>query len=324
MERIHLNLLRCPKCRAELSLADAEDAPLTCASGHRFPVVGGIPRFAPLANYADSFGFQWQKFSQIQLDSRNGTGFSEERFRAITGWAEADLAGKRVLDAGCGAGRFAEIVLNKYQANLTACDLSSAVEVCRENLLPQTPLVCQASIYEMPFAEGGFDFVYCIGVIQHTPDPYAAIRALCKLVRPGGQIGLWIYELDWKSFVGAIGFKYALRPLITRLPREKQVDICKMLVNMFYPLAWAAKHWGLPGRIIMRLLPVSSSYLQPVKLSPSDFKTWMLLDTFDMYTPTYDQPQTYNRVARFLADQGFENIQRHPHGAISITATRRA
>jgi SAM-dependent methyltransferase len=286
--------------------------------------VRGIPRFVSPENYAASFGFQWMTFSKIQLDSYNGSDFSEHRFQAITGWTQQNLAGRLVLDAGCGAGRFAEVVAHKYGAELVACDLSSAVEACRENLLPQHPLVCQASIYEMPFAQRSFDFVYCIGVIQHTPDPQAAIGALCKLVKPGGQIGLWIYEANWRSYIGTDGFKRILRPLVRRLPRRAQLRFAKALANIFYPLAWRARRWGLVGKVIMRLLPVSCGHLQQVQLSPADFKTWLFLDTFDIYTPTYDQPMVYDRVAQFLAEQGFENIQRQPHGAISITATRRA
>ena len=58
-------------------------------------------------------------------------------------------------------------------------------------------------------------------------------------------------------------------------------------------------------------------------LSPEDFKTWVLLDTFDMYSPAYDKPQTYTAVARILAEENFEDIQRHPHGGIAVTARRR-
>ena len=73
----------------------------------------------------------------------------------------------------------------------------------------------------------------------------------------------------------------------------------------------------------MRLLPIASAHIQSVQLSEQDFKTWVLLDTFDMYSPAYDTPQTYKKIASLLTALGFDNIQRHPHGGISITATRR-
>jgi SAM-dependent methyltransferase len=320
-----LPILACSQCGSKLRLiAGVEDGAgqLQCQAGHSFPVVGGIPRFVPPDNYADSFGFQWRAFSRVQLDSVNGTQFSAERFQTMTGWTEQDLAGKRVLDAGCGAGRFAEVVL-KLKADLVACDLSAAIDVCRENVAPHTPLLCQASIYELPFPDQSFDFVYCIGVAQHTPDPLKTVRSLCRKVRPGGQIGLWIYERDWKSYIGTLGFKYALRPWFRRLPRSRQFAVCKKMVDFFYPLAAACRPLGTPGKIVMRLLPVASAHVQSVPLSLEDFKTWILLDTFDMYSPAYDQPQTYATVARVLNEENFEDIRRHPHGGISITATRR-
>jgi len=309
----------CPRCHDELSpVGDS----LRCAAGHGYPIVSGIPRFVPSQEYSGSFGYQWKAFAKLQLDSYNGTRFSEERFRAITGWERRDLEGKRVLDAGCGAGRFAEVATRAFGARVTALDLSESVEACRENLMPDPPAVCQASIYDLPFREASFDFVYSIGVIQHTPDPARAVRSLCRMVKPGGMIALWIYEVDWKTCLGTTGFKYLLRPLVSRLPRARQIAFVKVLTAVFTPVAAVAKPLGLPGRIVMRLLPVASAYLQPVPLTPADFRSWVFLDTFDMYTPAYDQPQRFPRIARMLAEEGFEDIRRMPHGGVAIRATR--
>ena len=309
----------CPACRGDLSPAGAG---LRCATGHEYPVVAGIPRFVPSQEYSGSFGYQWKAFAKLQLDSYNGTRFSEERFRAITGWERRDLEGKRVLDAGCGAGRFAEVASRVFGAWVTAVDLSEAVEACRENLMPDPPAVCQASIYEMPFRDGAFDFVYSIGVIQHTPDPARAIRSLCRMVKPGGMLALWIYEVDWKTYLGTTGFKYLLRPIVSRLPRAGQLAFVKALTAVFTPVARMAKPLGLPGRIVMRCLPVSCAHLQSVPLSPSDFRSWVFLDTFDMYTPAHDHPQRFGRVARILTEEGFTDIRRMPHGGVAIRASR--
>lgn len=291
----------------------------TCRTAH--PIVDGIPRFVSPENYASSFGYQWKQFSRIQLDSANGTRFSEERFRAISGWTPEDLAGKLVLDAGCGAGRFAEVVV-RDGARLVACDLSEAVEACRQNLLPAEPLICQASIYELPFAPGSFDYVYCIGVVQHTPDPERTIRKLAGMVRPGGFLALWIYERDWKAYVGTLGFRTLLRPLVSRLPRSAQLTFCRWLVRLFLPLARLALRCGAPGRYLARMLPIASAHIFSVPLGSADFDTWVFLDTFDMYTPAFDRSQRFDVVARILREEGLERIERHPHGAIAVTARR--
>jgi hypothetical protein len=142
------------------------------------------------------------------------------------------------------------------------------------------------------------------------------------MVKPGGQLGLWIYELNWKIFVGTAGFKYALRPITRRLPRAAQLRFCRTLVDVCHPIIGAARRFGWPGRMVMRLLPVASAHLQSVRLRPADFKTWLFLDTFDMYSPAYDSPQRFESVASLLRAEGFGDIRRNPHGALSITAQR--
>lgn len=326
MQLKQTHILCCPRCQGDLDYVETardgqNEVSLRCSAGHSYAVVDGIPRFVPAVNYADSFGRQWKQFSQVQLDSYNGTGYSEQRFRRITGWSPDDLRGKLVLDAGCGAGRFAEISA-KFGADLVGVDLSQAVEVCQENLHSYDALVCQSSIYELPFHPGSFDIVYCIGVIQHTPDPLASIRALCQMVKPGGRIGLWIYERNWKSFIGTLGFKYALRPITKRMSWKAQVRFVQFLVNLCYPLITVANRMGLLGKIMMRLLPTSSADLHAIGLREEDLKTWIFLDTLDMYSPAYDTPLRYDQVSHLLAAQGFEQIQRQNYGGISITARR--
>lgn len=290
----------------------------------RYPVVDDIPRFVPPENYAASFGYQWNKFARLQLDSCNGTNFSLERFTSITGWTKQDLAGKLVLDVGCGSGRFAEIAL-AHGARVVAMDLSSAVDACKKNLSPNPSLdVVQASIYELPFKPESFDFVYSIGVIQHTPDPRRSVLEICRMVKPGGRIALWIYERDWKSYIGTVGFKYLFRPLTKNMTRQGAEKFSNAIEALCWPVLRFARRAGLPGKIVMRLLPVASAHIQNVPLSDADFREWVRLDTFDMYSPAHDHPQKFQTVAAWLREASFENIQRQPHGGISVTAVRPA
>ena len=315
--------LACPRTHAPLHAVENENAFLeTTDKTTRFPVVNGIPRFVPPENYASSFGYQWNKFARLQLDSHNGSQFSRERFLSITGWQPAEFAGKCVLDVGCGSGRFAEIALD-FGARVVAMDLSSAVEACKNNLGHHPNLdVVQASIYDLPFQPASFDFVYSIGVIQHTPDPRRSVMEICRMVKPGGRIALWIYERDWKSHIGTVGFKYLLRPLTKRLSRSGVEKFSNAVEALCWPILKFARHAGLPGKIVMRLLPAASAHIQNVPLTEADFREWVRLDTFDMYSPAHDHPQKFPTVASWLREAGFENIQRQPHGGISITATR--
>lgn len=179
--------------RLELELGEAREARgeietgrLTCRGArHEYPIVRFVPRFVPAENYAANFGFQWLRFSRTQLDSHSGTTITRDRFFAQSGWSAAEMKDRRVLDVGCGAGRFAEIAVSTG-ARLVAVDYSSAVDACFANLGPAPNLdVVQASVYELPFRREQFDFVYCFGVLQHTPDVKASFVSLAPQVRPG-------------------------------------------------------------------------------------------------------------------------------------------
>ena len=119
MRETLFKLLACPECRGDLEQdfqqiaadGDVVRGTLTCtACSAAYPIESGIPRFVPRDNYASSFGYQWNLFKAEQLDSANGTDLSAQRFFSETGWSAADMAGKWLLDAGCGAGRFLDVV----------------------------------------------------------------------------------------------------------------------------------------------------------------------------------------------------------------------
>ena len=292
----------------------------TCAAS--YPIVRGVPRFVKSDDYASSFGLQWNRHAEVQLDSRNRTTFSRDRFYTITEWLPPALKGKLVLDVGCGAGRFAEVALNDG-AEVVAVDLSSAVDAAYQNLGSHPRFHCiQASIYELPLAAARFDYGYCIGVIQHTPDPQKAVQSILPEIKVGGKVGFWIYELDWKAFVGTVGFKYLLRSLTQRWNFEQTEAFSASLERLFWPVTRWARRTGLIGKIVMRMLPVSSAHLHDLSLSDRDFREWVKLDTLDMYSPAHDHPQTFSGVKAWLEAADFHVEPRHPHGGISITARR--
>ena len=114
-----------------------------------------------------------------------------------------------MLDAGCGAGRFAEVVL-KAGAKLVALDYSSAVYACYANLKHYLNLhMVQADIYALRFTPESLPFVYSLGVLQHTPDVAKAFIALPLMVREGGGLCADFY---WKRFRTILHAKYLFRP----------------------------------------------------------------------------------------------------------------
>src|ERR1041385_1945136 len=209
-------ILACPGCRGALSLRAAreergeiESGELLCeACSRSYPIVRFVPRFVPAENYAGNFGFQWTRFRRTQLDSYSGVAASAERFFRSTGWEAGELNAERVLDVGCGAGRFAEVALSTG-AEVVALDYSSAVDAAWANLGPHPRLtVVQGDIYRLPFKPGSFDFVYCFGVLQHTPDVKRSFFSLVPMLNERGRLAVDVYP---KLLLNVLWPKYWLR-----------------------------------------------------------------------------------------------------------------
>jgi 2-polyprenyl-3-methyl-5-hydroxy-6-metoxy-1,4-benzoquinol methylase len=267
--------------------------------------------------YASSFGAQWTEFARTQLDSANGTRISEERFAAVTGWRPEDLAGKSVLDVGCGSGRFTEVAL-KWGAEVTALDLSSAVYAARANAAgAEVARFVQANALSMPFAPRSFDFAFSIGVAQHTPAPLDFVAAVARAVKPGGCAAVWIYERTLKALLRP---KYALRPLTRWLPQRWSRSFAAGLVTTFFPVAERLDRVPEPIRTLgLRALPIAC-YLGQLPLDRATQRQWSLLDTIDWYSPRFDSPQTFDDVAAALRAAGAREVVRLPVPGVTASA----
>jgi len=127
------------------------------------------------------------------------------------------LAGKRVLDVGCGGGILAEAIAKKG-ANIKGIDLSEkALKVAELHSLESGVQVN----YELIAAEalaareaGQYDVVTCMEMLEHVPDPSAIVQACATLVKPGGRLFFSTLNRNPKSYLFAIiGAEYMLRLL---------------------------------------------------------------------------------------------------------------
>jgi len=95
------------------------------------------------------------------------------------------LAGRQVLDAGCGRGALARALLTAYPSTvLTAMDLSPEMLAHA----PEGVTRRRGSIQSLPFEDGTFDVVYCVEALEHACNPEGAVGELCRVVRPGGRV----------------------------------------------------------------------------------------------------------------------------------------
>jgi ubiquinone/menaquinone biosynthesis C-methylase UbiE/uncharacterized protein YbaR (Trm112 family) len=324
-----LEKLACPKCHGELSCAatataeneEIETGNLQCKQcAQSFPIKSGIPRFVDTDNYATSFGYQWNRFRLEQIDSNNGTQLSADRFYRETGWTKECLKGKWVLDAGCGAGRFVDVA-SQADCDVVGLDISNAVDAAKANLPGRRNVhFVQASIYELPFRSDVFDGCYCIGVVQHTPDPQKAMRTLPRILRPGGRIAITAYERKpWTLLYG----KYWVRPLTKRLDKKTLLAGIKRMMPVLFPLTNVLFRIPLAGRFFTFTIPVAN-YVHERTLTRQQRYDWAVLDTFDMLSPQYDQPRTQEEVEEALSAAGMVEIRRLPNPGVNIVGSKGA
>lgn len=129
--------------------------------------------------------------------------------------AQARLAGKRVLDVGCGGGILADSMARKG-AHVVGIDLASkALRVARLHALEaSTPTIDYREISAEALAAeepASFDVVTCMEMLEHVPDPGSVVRACATLVKPGGWVFFSTINRNAKAFLFAIvGAEYVL------------------------------------------------------------------------------------------------------------------
>jgi len=273
-----LEVVVCPICKERLTLGEIEleevgevmEGDLVCSGGHFYPVIGGIPRLLPpellaetlqrfhpvhFSRYRErleghlhselelkkktlqSFSYQWNAFSEMYPHwEENFKSYFEPLVKP------EDFQGKRVLDAGCGFGRHA-FYAGKYGAEVIAMDLSEAVVAAFENTRSQPSVhVIQGDIYQPPL-KTSFDLVYCVGVIQHLPDPGKGFGSLACLLIPGGKIFVWVYG-QRKGIYRLVDF---MRKVTTRMSMRSLYWITMGLNYLSYLL------FSLPYRLVRPL-----------------------------------------------------------------------
>lgn len=201
-----LDLLACPECNGEITLANIElredneilEGNLLCKKcAQEFRIIRGVPRFAELdkveqdkADTAENFGWQWNKFTQ------EDTKYAEQ----FLGWLQPVKQGffkdKIILEGGCGKGRHTMLAHEWGAKEIIGIDLSAAVESAFQATkhLPNAHII-QADIFKLPFKKT-FDYAFSVGVLHHTPDPKGAFISLASKVKNDGHVSAWIYGAE--------------------------------------------------------------------------------------------------------------------------------
>jgi SAM-dependent methyltransferase len=289
-----LPILRCNSCNTPL---EQQDSGYRCPScGRTFPVVRGVARFVEPHSYADSFGYQWNRYATTQLD-RSGGKESEKDFMVRTGLRREEFKDKLVLDVGCGMGRFAEVA-TRWGATVVGIDLSTAVERAVQNLADRKFLGFQADGFHLPFAPESFDSIYSVGVLHHTPNCEEAFKSLPGYLKPGGTIAIWLYSGYNKWY----RFSDQYRKVTHRMSIRTLHGVLRVAVPCLYTLDRGLRKIPLVGPPAAGLV----HHVFPVSRDPD--RETRVLDTLDWYSPKYQSKHTYEEVFRWFESCGLRDL----------------
>ena len=257
----HICLLTCPRCSNDLELKDKKlffgviikEGNLKCNTCNAsYPIHNYIPRL--INNYKKevvSFGYQWNSFPLSQIDEKNNIDESSVRLFSETSLNENNIKNKSVIEIGCGAGRFLNIIKKYNPSLLVGVDASNAVDSLSNhlNLKNKNLLIVQADIFRLPFKLNIFEHVFSIGVLHHTPDPFLAFKKISLLTKINGDLSISVYEnsLAHRSTKNTIklalyDFMWAanilrceiFRYFFSKLPSIIQINYCKLIVPILH------------------------------------------------------------------------------------------
>lgn len=160
---------------------------------------------------ADAFANSWNNLPP-------GSVYTPEQFADwMAPLSAADFRGREVLELGCGNGSLLVHSAGWGPRALTGVDLGSSVQTARANLEragADNAQVVQADL--TTYSAGGYDLVYCIGVLHHLQEPEVGFRSVLNNVRPGGRFHCWVYAREGNGIVVAL--VDPIRKLASRLP----------------------------------------------------------------------------------------------------------
>ena len=241
-----------------------------------------------------AYGLQWNTFRIVRPEEDRAT------FRNRTGLTPGDLDGRLVLDAGCGMGRYLRVVA-EAGAVAVGMDLSRAVEAARDLTRDRPGVsVVQGDLLRPPFAEGSFDQIYSLGVLDHTPDPRRAFLGLARLLRPGGRIAVWVYPRERPALERIIE---AHRAISTRLPLGVLVPFSRLMA----PVGAVKRRLMASGNPAVAKLGVALN-LMTIGVSMHPDPEVRVCDTLDWYAPRYLSRHTPEEVRGWFEEAGLVDV----------------
>jgi len=249
----------------------------------------------------ESFGLEWKRFNHFTDREINQIASSHYFDIVKPEWTE----NKRVLDVGCGTGRWTRFVADRA-LTVDAVDPSDAVNIASKFLADHGNVrLSRATVDKLPFADYSFDFIFSLGVLHHVPDTQLAMDQCVRKLKPGGYFLVYLYyRFDNKGE----GFKFifhlsnAARKFISGLREPVKNILCDIIaVTVYVPLifvGWCFKKIGLDR--IARQMPLHFYIGKTFNVIRNDAR--------DRFGTPLEQRFTKNEIRLMMEDSGLTDI----------------
>jgi 2-polyprenyl-3-methyl-5-hydroxy-6-metoxy-1,4-benzoquinol methylase len=206
------------------------------------------------------------------------------------------LRGQLVLEVGIGIGGIADSLTRAEDCEIVGVDLSYAVDQARRFFGKNDRLhIVQASAFALPFRRQTFDTVYSQGVLHHTFSTCTAFDRVVPMVKPDGMLYVWLYSKarERESLLRRVlkGIENVVRPVLARLPGQLQTVALLPAVPLYllYQNVYRRRRQGA----------AAARYGFNEALHAAR----------DRLTPPFAHRHTYEEVARWFAEAGYQKLE---------------
>jgi len=304
-----LEIIVCPICKEKLELKSRKEAPLDEVDAGRlncqkcsasYPVKKGIPRFllppagtsreVKLLNRTrERFSFSWEIFSRREIKEN----WHKDSYDYLDRMPLDFLKnGKKViLDLGCGMGsdigRF-----TKSNTHVIGVDIADSIEAVNQRFKGQENIdLIQADIYNLPFKEGTFDLIYCLGVLHHLPNIKKAFKKMVDLTKRNGAILVYLYE-DFSDRGTLLRILLSMVNFLRFATSGMNTRILYLLCVIFSPLIWIL--FSLPSFILKNVGLNSLSRRLPFRHTLN--LNCIVSDLYDRFSPPIENRYSQQQV----------------------------
>lgn len=229
------------------------------------------------------------------------------------------IAGRKVLEVGCGMGKYVKIV-SKDAAEVIGLDLSESLQRARlENKDRSNVHFVQADILNSPIRQQSIDFVYSVGVLHHTPDCHRAFLSSASLVAPSGALAVWLYPADPTPGKYAARVHWlqdeVLRPITCRMPPWTLRIVSAGLGRLTFVRDRYAERYRATGSRWAYRVAMTAGALAVGRHHDPDIAAFL---NFDWYSPQYRSYHTEEQLQSWYKEAGFSDVRILPQRVSGI------